>query len=313
MAERKLRSKRGGWAAERQWIAKDDTGWYLIAAKKDDNAHYNRAKFAGEGIELKAMRFASDSLQARTNMRIETTSFEFNALMKLALAGHVGVWRVDVRGDGQFWSDLWSERNAAPCAVVAKLGIREEGKGKRAEVLEVDYTVGARFKRDGRKTEGREINAYLDAWPEDAAKPRVGGFREAIEKDGILVAPRQRMPELIELAKYVVIDDGLRGYQIWDRVFWDDGSGARKTKRPELTTFAQKYGPDKDKLSEFEHQILSDKIFASSNSHSPIPIPQSLLQREFGRIVITGTMAWRRQMGRPAHEVALGIWLAGLT
>ena len=96
--KRKLRSKRGGWAAERQWIAKDDTGWYLIAAKKDDNAHYNRAKFAGEGIELKAMRFASDSLQARTNMRIETTSFEFNALMKLALAGHVGVWRVDVRG-----------------------------------------------------------------------------------------------------------------------------------------------------------------------------------------------------------------------
>ena len=239
-------------------------------------------------------------------MRIETTSFEFNALMKFALAGHIGVWRVDVRGDGQFWSDLWSERNAAPCAVVAKLAEIDK-------VLSVDFTVGARFKRDGRKTEGREINAYLDAWPEDAAKPRVGGFREAIEKDGILVAQRQRMPELIELAKYVVIDDGLRGYQIWDRVFWDDGSGARKTKRPELTTFAQKYGPDKDKLSEFEHQILSDKIFSSSNPHSPIPIPQSLLQREFGRIVITGTMAWRRQMGRPAHEVALGIWLAGLT
>ena len=139
----------------------------------------------------------------------------------------------------------------------------------------MDFTVGARFKRDGRKTEGREINAYLDAWPEDAAKPRVGGFREAIEKDGILVAPRQRMPELIELAKYVVIDDGLRGYQIWDRVFWDDGSGARKTKRPELTTFAQKYGPDKDKLFEFERQILSDKIFSSSNPQSPIPNPQS--------------------------------------
>ncbi len=182
------------------------------------------------------------------------------------------------------------------------------GSGKR-EVLSVDYTVGARFKRDGRKTGGREINAYLDAWPEDAAKPRVSGFREAIEKDGILVAPRQRMPELIELAKYVVTDDGLRGYQIWDRVFWDDGSGERKCKRAELTTFAQNYGPDKDMIAEFERQILSDKIFTSQ---SPVPIPQSLLQREFGRIVITGTMSWRRQMVRPAHEVALGIWLAGL-
>ena len=33
---------------------------------------------------------------------------------------------------------------------------------------------------------------------------------------------------------------------------------------------------------------------------------------ELGRIVITGTMTWRRRMTRPAHEVALGIWLAGL-
>ena len=33
---------------------------------------------------------------------------------------------------------------------------------------------------------------------------------------------------------------------------------------------------------------------------------------ELGRIAITGTMGWRWQMGRLAHEVALGIWLAGL-
>ena len=314
--KRKLRGRRGGWIEDRRWIAKDDTGWYLIAYAKDCGSINRIVRFNGEGVEIKAMRFVSDSLRARTNMCIETTSFEFNALMRLARAGHVGVWRVDVGGDGQFWSDLWSERNAAPCAVVAKLGIREEGKGKRAEVLEVDYTVGARFKRDGRKTEGREINAYLDAWPEDAAKPRVGGFREAIEKDGILVDQRQRMPELIELAKYVVIDDGLKGYQIWDRIFWDDGSGERKSKRPELTTFAQKYGPDKDMLAEFKHQILSDKIFEKCEVQgAPDPsslIPHPLLQREFGRIVITGTMAWRRQMVRPAHEVALGIWLAQL-
>lgn len=131
------------------------------------------------------------------------------------------------------------------------------------------------------------------------------------------------MPELIELAKYIVTDDGLRGYQIWDRVFWDDGSGERKHKRPELTTFAQEFGPDKDKLAEFERQILADKIFercevrgarceegGASDPSSLIPDP--LLKREFGRIVITGTMTWQRQMCRPAHEVALGIWLARL-
>ena len=298
--KRKLRGRRGGWIEDRRWIAKDDTGWYLIAYAKDCGSISKVLRFNGDGVEVKAMRFVSDSLRARTNMRIETTSFEFNALMKLARAGHVGVWRVDVKNDGQFWNDLWSERNAAPCAVVAKLGEIDR-------YLSVGFTVGARFKRDGRKTEGREINAYLDAWPEDASKPRVGGFREAIEKDGILVAPRRRMPELIELAKYIVTDDGLRGYQIWDRVFWDDGSGERKSKRQELTTFAQKFGPDKDMIEAFGKEILA------AGQVSDLTGWEEVIKREFGRIVITGTMTWQRQMCRPAHEVAVGIWLAQLT
>ena len=297
--KRKLRGRRGGWIEDRRWIAKDDTGWYLIAYGKDCGSIDRILQYNGEGVEIRAMRFVSGSLRARTNVRIETKSFEYNALMKLAFAGHVGVWRVDVKNDGQFWSDLWSERNAAPCAVVAKLAEIDK-------YLSVDFTVGARFKRDGRKTEGREINAYLDAWPEDAAKPRVGGFREAIEKDGILVAKRQRMPELIELAKYIVTDDGLRGYQIWDRIFWDDGSGERKSKRPELTTFAQKYGPDKDMIEAFGKEILA------AGQVSDLTGWKEIIKREFGRIVITGTMTWQRQMCRPAHEVALGIWLAGL-
>ena len=29
-------------------------------------------------------------------------------------------------------------------------------------------------------------------------------------------------------------------------------------------------------------------------------------------IAYTGTMGWRQKLNRPAHEVALGIWLAGL-
>ena len=34
--------------------------------------------------------------------------------------------------------------------------------------------------------------------------------------------------------------------------------------------------------------------------------------REFRRIAYTGTMGWRKKLKRPAHEVAVGIWLAGL-
>lgn len=295
-AKRKLRGRRGGWIEDRRWIAKDDTGWHLIAYAKDCGSIDRVLRFNGEGVELKAMRFVSDSLRARTNMRIETTSFEYNALMKLAAAGHVGVWRVDVKNDGQFWNDLWSERNCAPCAVIAKLAEIDK-------YLEVDYTVGARFKRDGRKTEGREINAYLDAWPEDAAKPRCGGFHEAIEKDGILVTQRQRMPELIDLAKYVVTDDGLRGYQLWDRVFWDDGSGKRKIGRSEITTFSKKYGKNKAMLEAFRQAILDDGLVSDLTGWDAI------IEREFGRIIVTGTMGWQRQIRRPAHELSVGIWL----
>ena len=34
--------------------------------------------------------------------------------------------------------------------------------------------------------------------------------------------------------------------------------------------------------------------------------------REFKRIAYTGTMGWRKKLNRPAHEVAIGIWLAGI-
>lgn len=38
----------------------------------------------------------------------------------------------------------------------------------------------------------------------------------------------------------------------------------------------------------------------------------SMVAREFRRVAYTGTMGWRQQIVRPAHEVALGIWLARL-
>ena len=39
---------------------------------------------------------------------------------------------------------------------------------------------------------------------------------------------------------------------------------------------------------------------------------KAMVAREFRRVAYTGTMGWRQQLVRPAHEVALGIWLARL-
>ena len=39
---------------------------------------------------------------------------------------------------------------------------------------------------------------------------------------------------------------------------------------------------------------------------------KAMVAREFRRVAYTGTMGWRQQLVRPAHEVSLGIWLARL-
>jgi len=61
---------------------------------------------------------------------------------------------------------------------------------------------------------------------------------------------------------------------------------------------------------------LADKKTAKFFTlEAPIEIGEeykAMVAREFRRIVFTGTMGWRRQLIRPAHEVALGIWLARL-
>ena len=42
------------------------------------------------------------------------------------------------------------------------------------------------------------------------------------------------------------------------------------------------------------------------------PVGNTAVAREFRRIAYTGTMSSRQKLNRPAHEVAVGIWLAGL-
>ena len=74
------------------------------------------------------------------------------------------------------------------------------------------------------------------------------------------------------------------------------------------------------------HRARTSIVFARSSSSLPYPrflasqspvssssyVRPEAVAREFKRIAYTGTMCWRRQIRRPAHEVALGIWLASL-
>ena len=65
-----------------------------------------------------------------------------------------------------------------------------------------------------------------------------------------------------------------------------------------------------------EGDVLSDKKTAKIFTlEAPIVIGdefKAMVAREFRRVAYTGTMGWRQQIVRPAHEVALGIWLARL-
>lgn len=65
-----------------------------------------------------------------------------------------------------------------------------------------------------------------------------------------------------------------------------------------------------------EAEVLADKKTAKFFTlEAPIVIGdefKAMVAREFRRVAYTGTMGWRQQLVRPAHEVALGIWLARL-
>ena len=71
---------------------------------------------------------------------------------------------------------------------------------------------------------------------------------------------------------------------------------------------------------EFTRQIEADTLIDAKTPkdfklEKPIKVGEDFKEavaREFRRIAYTGTMGWRQKLNRPAHEVALGIWLARL-
>ena len=137
------------------------------------------------------------------------------------------------------------------------------------------------------------------------------------------------------------------GYMLADRVFkstdgrveWREATGFKHKAEPEGKFDRHKYTEAKRKenmgkplvevLSErigreaeaafserIEAEVLADKKTAKFFTlEAPIVIGdefKAMVAREFRRVAYTGTMGWRQQLIRPAHEVALGIWLARL-
>ena len=140
------------------------------------------------------------------------------------------------------------------------------------------------------------------------------------------------------------------GYQLRDRVFkGEDGRVAwreeRKRQNGEAEDEGKKRKSDRSALKGkllvevvsantarelerlFIERIENDPISDNRNGgrrgvgprvqvlDEPLKVTDEFLgavKREFGRIVYTGTMGGRQQIVRPAHEVAVGIWLAYL-
>ena len=140
------------------------------------------------------------------------------------------------------------------------------------------------------------------------------------------------------------------GYQLRDRVFkGEDGRVAwreeRKRQNGEAEDEGKKRKNDRSALKGkllvevvsantaqelerlFIERIENDPISDNRNGgrrgvgprvqvlDEPLKVTDEFLgavKREFGRIVYTGTMGGRQQIIRPAHEVAVGIWLAYL-
>ena len=160
------------------------------------------------------------------------------------------------------------------------------------------------------------------------------GKREVIESDGVLLTDKEHIAEAIRAATYVVKGDPYNGYNLKDRIFYGEARepGSRETasvrqqedRRKELRgkPLCEVLSPDiaKEAEAEFTRQIEADTLVDAKTPKTfkldaPIKVGEDFrdaVAREFRRISYTGTMGWRQKLNRPAHEVAVGIWLAGL-
>ena len=209
----------------------------------------------------------------------------------------------------------------------------------------ITFTFNPTVARDNRKVEGRSWRSYLDAFPAEERRHIVrlvdcsieglrAALQEVIETDGVLLTDKEHIDEAIRVATYVVKGDPYNGYNLKDRIFYGEARepGSRETasvrqqedRRKELKgkPLCEVLSPDlaREAEAEFTRQIEADTLVDAKTPKTfkldePIKVGEDFkdaVAREFRRISYTGTMGWRQKLNRPAHEVAVGIWLAGL-
>lgn len=329
--------KLGAWIKDRVWIIRDNGMWYLTALPRFNNPR-NTLPYTGSGVEVKAYFFAGDGTRRRSGMCLKTDSFEWNGMMRLAREGRLYVYRIDTGAYGDLLDAIYSDRNTAPCNVIASV------RSFTDKQLTLRVTISANTKQDGRKLSGREWNAYCDAFPEERSREKVlwptadgsdspdalrDAIRRVIDTDGILMTDKPHMEAALKATTGVLhphpsTKSSIPLFQLKDRVFWDDGSGERKgcsRQKVKGKTLVEVYGEGfmKEALPEFTSLIAADHIgnaktkdYLWEKDGISTKGSEPLIERELRRVLCSGTMGWRRQLIRPAHEVAVGIWMAGL-
>lgn len=177
-------------------------------------------------------------------------------------------------------------------------------------------------------------------WPEgpDDARSAMEALREVATADGVLLTNPSHADEAVEAAGYVTLperrgDEGggaYRGYCLSDRVFLVPAESVdeRKSRRLDKNLTLVEVVPEvvAARLErEFVSLIEDDPVAERRNGtrrgtgmpmrkvlDAPLKVTKGLMplvHREFGRIICSGTMSAARQLKRPAHEMAVALFL----
>ena len=334
-------------------IIRDGGLWYaLIVPRYARTYRLGRDLLPGpadaDAVYVDAYRFVSGGSRSRGESRVEAERIDWGKAVRLAQSGRMALYSLDFGEWGWLAEAAYSASNAAPCRIVASApALRERRTGGIVPgILPSDgwessfsfsFTANPQRPRSGLAARARSWAAYLSAHPGDAARPRVewpscGGagaadaMREVVKRDGVLIVAPGHEKEALAAAGYVTVpgkgaeEEGgaYRGYCLLDRVFlappagWR-GAPGRRCGEPRTVAGSVSAEAAARLEREFAALVEGDPVCGGRAVPGAPEEFAPLVRREFGRILRTGTMSLGRQLVRPAHEVALALFLISLT
>ena len=334
-------------------ILREDGRYYLLAVPRQAGAfRYDRDLAYETGGKRKSVPVSAYSFRSskgersRESVELVVETFDWQKVSRMARDGRMMLYALDFGKDRRWADAAYLPTNAAPCTFSTTVPKIEHGGTSAAPrasdekaSVRLTFVINPTVRRDNRKWGIRSLAAYLDAYPEEQARPRVtfnpaspeDSALEAVRKDALLVARREDADAALKAMGYIIVPGrdlrepgGLyNGYMLLDRVFVDDApNAARNRDRRKGKMLAEVVQPGRVAALErhFTALIEADGIADKKSARRfklerPLKVTPELapaVAREFRRVVYTGTMDARRQLIRPAHEVAIGIWLATL-